>query len=161
MKDQSRRSSECSPSIYASVLNTPSTFGSYVPPKRILGILQENHFVGQRDALRDVGDHTVQDAVFGVEIGLHAIPSAFFDVDTKVDIGKDVLGPRKKLPSMGLCGRDEARSRHDGRVGVTVEIGKANLHRPVQQYSLFQPDNRKGGNRGCSDPPQRPIDRRR
>ena len=60
--------------------------------KGILGILQEYHSVGQCGPQRFVGDQTVQDTIGGVEIGLNAVPFAFFDLDTEVDVGNGIGG---------------------------------------------------------------------
>ena len=60
--------------------------------KGILGISHEHHFVGQGKAGCCVDYLTVQSAIRGVEIGLNAVPFAFFDLDTEVDVDDNVGG---------------------------------------------------------------------
>src|SRR5262245_61775330 len=101
------------------------------PGKRIFWISQEYHLVGQFDPPCNVGDHTMQDAIGSVETGLAAIPFALVTFDAEIATSENVLGQRKKMPSVGIGGHDKPRRRQEGRVGLVVEKGKANLHWPV------------------------------
>src|SRR3954453_56975 len=120
--------------------------------KGILGIRQECHLVGQDGAARNVGDHTMQDAIDGVEISLQAVPLPSSASMPRSTSARTLMVPARRCQ---VCVSPDAIRPTAGAIEGSVLPSRLEKPTCIGQSTKFsvptgQPQRRKPGLFGSS-----------